>query len=513
MWHSKQTILTLIALALAAALAACGSPGGETGRPGEPINLDDTRWVLTSLNGHSSVENLIITLTFGRDGVLNGFVGCDYYDALYTAIGGDFAISERGIARVDKNSDTSESARQQKEAYFEALQNATVYRAVDGRLEFENAAGKTTLTFAPKTIDPALDDTEWVLVSLNGNHPLEDSHITLNFGDGAVGGFAGCNRYGGEYAAADEGDLAVPMLWQHLQACTAPEGVMEQEETYIEAIRNAAAYRVSDDRLEIEDAAGEMMLVFTLTEQLPMNPDRLVGTAWQLVSMDGQPVKESAITLAFYNEGQLSGQAGCRGYVGGYQANGDDIRLYWLAMMGTDTCLKQDALMAQEGEYTTHLESTSDYRLTQGQLELLTVQGKELVFEPLPEDAQAGLEGTIWRLAAFIEDKEVEEMAASLLRPTDLLAGTEITATFEDGTARGSAGCNTYEAAYARDGSFLTFEALAVTEMACIDPAGIMEQEQRYLGFLKDVTAHHIVGRQLWLEIGDGRILLFTTQE
>ena len=121
--------------------------------------------------------------------------------------------------------------------------------------------------------------------------------------------------------------------------------------------------------------------------------------------------------------------------------------------------------MAQEGEYTTLLESASDYRLTQGQLELLTVQGKELVFEPLPEDAQADLERTIWRLTAFIEDKEVEGMAASLLRPTDLLAGTEITATFEDGTASGSAGCNTYQAAYTCDGSSLTFETLAVTEM------------------------------------------------
>ena len=47
-------------------------------------------------------------------------------------------------------------------------------------------------------------------------------------------------------------------------------------------------------------------------------------------------------------------------------------------------------------------------------------------------------------------------------------------------------------------------------EMACSSPAGIMEQEQRYLGFLADVTACRIYGSQLWLETGDGRALVFT---
>jgi heat shock protein HslJ len=38
---------------------------------------------------------------------------------------------------------------------------------------------------------------------------------------------------------------------------------MEQEATYIEALRNAAAYRVMDDRLHIDIAAGGTTLVFT----------------------------------------------------------------------------------------------------------------------------------------------------------------------------------------------------------------------------------------------------------
>ena len=96
--------------------------------------------------------------------------------------------------------------------------------------------------------------------------------------------------------------------------------------------------------------------------------------------------------------------------------------------------------------------------------------------------------------------------------PTDLLAETEISATFDDGMASGSAGCNTYSAVYAGDDSSLTFESVAVTEMACGEAAGVMEQEQRYLGTLEDVATYRIHGSQLWLETEDGQALVYTVK-
>ena len=39
--------------------------------------------------------------------------------------------------------------------------------------------------------------TEWVLISLNGNSLIEDTEITLNFEKEFLGGFMGCNGYGG----------------------------------------------------------------------------------------------------------------------------------------------------------------------------------------------------------------------------------------------------------------------------------------------------------------------------
>ena len=542
MLHGKQTIVRmncirpLITLVLAVVLAACSGSGKIVEPPGvhsdtEPkastANLDDAEWMLISLHGRSPVEGVTITLTFPAEDYLQGNAGCNSYGARYTITGNDFSISARRIDRTDFDCDVPESIIQQEMTYFEALTNAAAYRVTDDHLEIKDASGKTILTFArqkPPSIDPVLEDTEWLLTSLNGSSLLEGTNITLNFTDGFLEGFAGCNAYGGgrdsgRYTAADGGILTIAQIAITLQDCHTPEGIMQQEAAYVEALRDAAAYQVTDDRLEIRNAAGETTLVFARKREFVMNPDDLVGTAWQLALMNGRNLIEgSTISLAFHNEYQVSGHAGCRDYVATYEASGEDIKFPSFAMMG-DICTGSEALMEQEGEYTTILGWATDYRLNKepalsqpkGQLEILTARGEVLVFEPLPEDANAGLE-TAWILIAFIEEKRVEESATPLLMPTDLLAETEITATFEDGTVKGSAGCNTYGAAYTFDGSSLTLETIAVTEMACLDPTGVMEQERRYLDVLKDVTHCRIHGNRLWLETHDGRALVFTVR-
>jgi len=131
-----------------------------------------------------------------------------------------------------------------------------------------------------------------------------------------------------------------------------------------------------------------------------------------------------------------------------------------------------------------------------------------LTYAPLPPGADTSPEGTIWTFTAFVEGETTSPR----------LTGTEITLTFEGGTLNqrgavsGSAGCNAYSTAYVFDGSFLAFEAPVMTEQYCSNPPGIMEQEQRYLGFLKDVTVYRIDDNQLSLETGEGRALVFTVQ-
>jgi heat shock protein HslJ len=122
------------------------------------------------------------------------------------------------------------------------------------------------------------------------------------------------------------------------------------------------------------------------------------------------------------------------------------------------------------------------------------------------------MEGPTWSLLAFVEPNPAEGLPAPHPLSREVLSGTEIILILEGGTVRGSAGCNTYGGAYTHDGQALTFADLYNTEMACLDPAGVMDQEQRYLDLLRTVTTAHVYGRQLWLEAGDGRALVFVAR-
>lgn len=515
MTRQRQAALFLVVLVLASLVGACKAGG----KPAQP-DLVGTKWTLTSLDGRSLIADTEITLYF-EETHLGGAMTCNGYGGTrdtgkYTATG-DGALTIHQLAVTVQLCSSPEGVMEQEKAYIEALLDAATYKVIDDSLEISDASGKLMLVYAraESGASPSLVGTEWVLTSLDGSGLIEDTRITLDFDKESLGGFAGCNRYGGgrdsgKYSATGDGALTIPQLAVTVQLCSSPKGVMEQEKAYVEALRSAASYRVLDNRLEIADAVGETKLVFVSKEQSAMNPADVLGTRWQLVSLDGDSLAEgSPFSLVFRDEHQIHGQAGSRGYVGGYEASVDDIHVYWLGMMDTAHCRQQDPPTDQEGTYTTILESTEDYRIAEGRLELISVRGEVLVFEPLATEDDARPEGTVWALLAFVETRQIEGLPGPQLMPTAPLSGTKITVTFEDNTASGSAGCNTYSAAYTSDGSALTFQASAATEMACSAPAGVMEQERRYLGFLGDVTAYRIDGSQLWLETGDGRALVF----
>jgi heat shock protein HslJ len=75
----------------------------------------------------------------------------------------------------------------------------------------------------------------------------------------------------------------------------------------------------------------------------------------------------------------------------------------------------------------------------------------------------------------------------------DAPSGTDVTITFADGNANGSAGCNTFSGSYeAADDGSLTFGPLASTMMACDDP--VMTLETAYLGALGNVSSFSVEG-------------------
>ncbi|MFC2004830.1 protease inhibitor I42 family protein [Chloroflexota bacterium] len=114
------------------------------------------------------------------------------------------------------------------------------------------------------------------------------------------------------------------------------------------------------------------------------------------------------------------------------------------------------------------------------------------------------LEGNKWVLSAFGEEGSLGAV----------LDNTEITATFnqETGLVQGSSGCNTYGGAYYIQDNDLFIEEIEATEIGCVDPDGIMEQEQEYFRILLDAEEFQINDDILTISAGNN-ILLFTISE
>jgi heat shock protein HslJ len=51
---------------------------------------------------------------------------------------------------------------------------------------------------------------------------------------------------------------------------------------------------------------------------------------------------------------------------------------------------------------------------------------------------------------------------------------------------------------------------LANTEMACLDPAGIMEQEVEYLEALRSATGFSLIDGELQISGAEGAVLVFS---
>ena len=111
-------------------------------------------------------------------------------------------------------------------------------------------------------------------------------------------------------------------------------------------------------------------------------------------------------------------------------------------------------------------------------------------------------EDTKWFLNSYGDQDNLEA----------LIEDTEITSTFDSvrGEVSGSSGCNTYSARYEVKGSKLSISEIAVTEMACISPEGLMEQERRFLSLLADAQSFRVDDTTLTVFCSGERQLYFT---
>lgn len=117
----------------------------------------------------------------------------------------------------------------------------------------------------------------------------------------------------------------------------------------------------------------------------------------------------------------------------------------------------------------------------------------------VPSNNENPLKGTSWTLTSYAGK--------------ELIPGSQMTATFKDGKISGSASCNRYFSSYKTRGDTLIVESLGWTEMACLDPEGIMAQESEIMRMLGSAVSYQIQGDRLVIQDTKGEQLIFTPQQ
>ena len=84
---------------------------------------------------------------------------------------------------------------------------------------------------------------------------------------------------------------------------------------------------------------------------------------------------------------------------------------------------------------------------------------------------ESQLQGKTWVLSTYTD--------------TQPMAGRHPSLEFDAGQISGTTGCNHYGGTYQIEGDTIRFEGIFSTEMACLEPTGLMEQERIYLDLLR----------------------------
>lgn len=380
-----------------------------------------------------------------------------------------------------------------------------------------------TLVTEPTPTRLPIDGATWILESIDGQPPIKGTHLTLMVNEPWVGGFDGCNDFGGRHESGQpiikrDGTISLPPLARTLQGCVTPPGILDQADRYLDVMKQDARARVVDNQLHVLDGSGQVVLVFARKQPLLGRPIDLAGTSWRLVDNEGI-YGEGATTLLFLNSWAGTGTTVCRDYNIGYTVSEGHIRIPAMGMSGSAEPCSSD-VSRQEHQFGEDFGWEDEYAIHQTdgaeRLVVRTSRGKTLTFKPLPQSASA-IFGTQWRLVRFLESWS-DDSGMRWPRNTDVSVSENITATFDERSIEGSIGrASCAYRAVGTDGTPLlgadktiSIAAASVTENSCDDGIGrVSLKQQRYLDALLTAERYTVFGERLAIITSDGGALIF----
>ncbi len=221
-----------------------------------------------------------------------------------------------------------------------------------------------------------LSGTSWNLTSYAGADGAAVAAVTGNAlasltfaADGSYAGSTGCNRIAGTYTQ-DGSTLTIESGPMTKMACTGP--VVEQEAAIVAALPQVASF-TSGEALVLLSAEGAELLTYA------PGIAGLAGTSWQATGINNG--KEAVVaqagtekaTIAFADDGTVSGSGGCNTFAGGYTTTDPDGLTFGPLASTQMAC--EEAAMQIEQEYLAALGNVATYQLEGNTLTLRDASG------------------------------------------------------------------------------------------------------------------------------------------
>jgi len=249
------------------------------------------------------------------------------------------------------------------------------------------------VTIPPGSGQQVLTGVTWYLIAFNDGGSsvaaLPGVRVTAAFdAAGTVSGSAGCNQYTASYEGS-LGGLAIGAPSSTKMHCGSPAGIMNQETVYLTTLQGASGFTIANDILTITDSNGRAILTFSRNDPDVLIPASLIGTPWYLNSyIDARgaiwsPGPLHIISLQFDEDGNLSGNAGCNSYAGGYAMSGNTLAIGNLVT--TLMFCPETGVMDLETTYLEFLPRITRYSISGNELTLSDANGTiNMVYDTTP---------------------------------------------------------------------------------------------------------------------------------
>jgi heat shock protein HslJ len=228
------------------------------------------------------------------------------------------------------------------------------------------------------TISPPTGQV-WAWQSLSGSDPIEvatPEHYTLDFGeDGRYGIRADCNRGQGGYTF-DDGRLVINPGPMTMAAC--PPGSYDSR--FLALLSEVETATRSGDRLTLELTDGSSMLFEPLPTSAALGgTETLGGSEWEISAYNNGRggvrtlVAATRMSIAFGEDGTVSGSSGCNTFSGTYFADGATIEIGPVVL--TKKMCAAEEVMEQEEQFLAALGNSAMYEIRGDRLQFRNAEG------------------------------------------------------------------------------------------------------------------------------------------